>query len=199
MQKMSLQALAREQQELAAAASSGRSARTVWGGHEHVLRQTLIALTAGSAMSEHENPGEATLQVMVGRVRLDADGNQWEGRQGDLLFMPPGRHSLLAVEDAVVLLTVAKTELGLARGLNLLRCSRFPAVSKDRVRRRRSSASSRGLLGRQPTQQSMLVRDMVRQRRGDHGVPRRGEGHIRRAGVRLVLASAPPVPVLPAG
>ena len=108
MQKMSLQALAREQQELAAAASSGRSARTVWGGHEHVLRQTLIALTAGSAMSEHENPGEATLQVMVGRIRLDADGNQWEGRQGDLLFMPPGRHSLLAVEDAVVLLTVAK-------------------------------------------------------------------------------------------
>jgi quercetin dioxygenase-like cupin family protein len=110
MQKMSLQALAREQQELAAAASSGRSARTVWGGHEHVLRQTLIALTAGSAMSEHENPGEATLQVMIGRVRLDSNGNQWEGRQGDLLFIPPRRHSLLAVEDAVVLLTVAKID-----------------------------------------------------------------------------------------
>jgi quercetin dioxygenase-like cupin family protein len=110
MQKMSLQALAREQQELAAAASSGRSARTVWGGHEHVLRQTLIALTANSAMSEHENPGEATVQVISGRVRLDADGHQWEGRQGDLLFMPPARHSLLAVEDAVVLLTVAKVD-----------------------------------------------------------------------------------------
>jgi quercetin dioxygenase-like cupin family protein len=110
MQKMSLQALAREQQELAATASSGRSARTVWGGHEHVLRQTLIALTANSSMSEHENPGEATLQVIIGRVRLDADGNRWEGRQGDLLFMPPARHSLLALEDAVVLLTVAKID-----------------------------------------------------------------------------------------
>lgn len=110
MQKMSLQALAREQQELAAAASSGRSARTVWGGHEHVLRQTLIALTANSSMSEHENPGEATVQVISGRIRLDADGHQWEGRQGDLLFMPPARHSLLAVEDAVVLLTVAKLD-----------------------------------------------------------------------------------------
>jgi len=108
MQKMSLQALAREQQELAGAATSGRSARTVWGGHEHVLRQTLIALTADSSMSEHENPGEATVQVIAGRVRMDADGNQWEGRQGDLLFMPPGRHSLVAIEDAVVLLTVAK-------------------------------------------------------------------------------------------
>ena len=110
MQKMSLQALAREQQELAAGSSSGRSARTVWGGHEHVLRQTLIALTANSSMSEHENPGEATVQVISGRIRLDADGHQWEGRQGDLLFMPPARHSLLALEDAVVLLTVAKLD-----------------------------------------------------------------------------------------
>ena len=107
---MSLQALAREQQERAAAASSGRSARTVWGGHEHVLRQTLIALTANTTMSEHENPGEATLQVMIGRVRLDAEGNQWEGRQGDLLLIPPSRHSLVALEDAVVLLTVAKID-----------------------------------------------------------------------------------------
>ena len=105
---MSLQALAREQQERAAAASSGRSARTVWGGHEHVLRQTLIALTASSSMSEHENPGEATLQVITGRVRLVAEGNNWEARQGDLLFMPKARHSLVALEDAVVLLTVAK-------------------------------------------------------------------------------------------
>lgn len=107
---MSLQALAREQQERAAAASSGRSARTVWGGHEHVLRQTLIALTANTTMSEHENPGEATLQVMIGRVRLNAEGNQWEGRQGDLLLIPPSRHSLVALEDAVVLLTVAKID-----------------------------------------------------------------------------------------
>ena len=111
MQKMSLQALAREQQELAAAASSGRSARTVWGGHEHILRQTVIALTANSALSEHENPGEATVQVMTGRVRLDAGADHWDGRQGDLLFMPPGRHSLTAIEDAVVLLTVAKARL----------------------------------------------------------------------------------------
>jgi len=112
MQKMSLQALARELQQLAAAATSGRSARTVWGGHEHVLRQTLIAMTANSSMSEHENPGEATLQVIIGRVRLDSDGNQWEGRQSDLLFIPPARHSLLAIEDAVVLLTVAKIDKG---------------------------------------------------------------------------------------
>ena len=108
MQKMSLTALAREQEERAVSSTSGRSARTVWGGHEHVLRQTLIALTAGSSMSEHENPGEATLQVISGRVRLVSGDNHWEARQGDLLFVPPARHSLVAVGDVVVLLTVAK-------------------------------------------------------------------------------------------
>ena len=79
----------------------------MWGGHEHVLRQTVIALTA-PLRCRSQNPGEATVQVITGRVRLDADGHQWEGRQGDMLFMPPKRHSLLALEDAVVLLTVAK-------------------------------------------------------------------------------------------
>lgn len=108
MQKMSLQALAREQLERASAATSGRSARTVWGGHERVLRQTVIALRANASMSEHENPGEATVQVITGRVRLEADGHRWDGRQGDMLFMPPSRHALVALEDAVVLLTVAK-------------------------------------------------------------------------------------------
>ena len=110
VQKLSLTALARVQLEQAHAAGSGRSAKTVWGGHERVLRQTLIALTTGSELAEHENPGEATIQVLSGRVRLDAGGDQWEGRQGDLLLVPPTRHSLVCVEDAVILLSVAKVD-----------------------------------------------------------------------------------------
>ena len=107
MQKLSLQALAREQMTSAGTASSGRSARTVYGGHEHVLRQTVIALTAGSSLSEHDNPGDATILVLSGRVRLTAGDDSWEGREGDLLLIPSARHSMLAVDDATVLLSAA--------------------------------------------------------------------------------------------
>jgi len=107
MQKMSLTALAREQLDAATRETSGRSARTVYGGHEHVLRQTVIALAAGQRLSEHENPGEATVHVLRGRVRLVADEQSWEGSAGDLLVVPPARHGLQALEDAAVLLTVA--------------------------------------------------------------------------------------------
>ena len=39
----------------------GRSAKTVYGGREHLLRQTVIALKAGEKLAEHGNPGEATV------------------------------------------------------------------------------------------------------------------------------------------
>lgn len=108
MEKSSLTALTREQLKLARQASSGRSAKTVYGGHEHVLRQTLIALTAGHKLDEHDNPGEATVHVLHGRARLSAGDVGWEGSAGDLIIVPDSRHTLEALEDSAVLLTVAK-------------------------------------------------------------------------------------------
>jgi len=107
MRKLSLDATAREQLDRARQ-SAGRSAITVFGGHEQSLRQTVIAMTSGAEMSEHESPGEATLQVLSGRVTLVAGTDRWSGRSGDLIIIPPARHSLTADEDAVVMLTVAK-------------------------------------------------------------------------------------------
>ena len=108
MNKVSLTALAREHLEAARAASSGRSSHTVYGGHEHSLRQTLITLTAGTDLDDHESPGEATLQVLVGRVRLTGADAGWDGTPGDHIVIPSSRHGLHALEDSAVLLTVAK-------------------------------------------------------------------------------------------
>lgn len=106
MQKVSLDAIAREQLEAARRAGSARASTTVVGGHEHVLRQTVVALVAGAGLSEHENLGEATLYVISGRVELHVGADSWQARTGDLVEIPQARHSLLAIEDSAVLLTV---------------------------------------------------------------------------------------------
>jgi quercetin dioxygenase-like cupin family protein len=102
----SLTALSREQLKLALAASSGRSAQTVFGGSEHQLRQTLIALASGRMLDEHSNPGDATVHVLHGRVRLSSGEAHWDGAAGHLIAVPDAVHRLEALDDSVVLLTV---------------------------------------------------------------------------------------------
>ena len=106
MNGISLTALADEHLEAARSSKAGRSAQTLHGGHDHMLRQTLIALTAGTELAEHNSPGQATLQVLRGRVRVTAGADTWTADVGDLLVIPPQRHGLHADADAVVLLTV---------------------------------------------------------------------------------------------
>jgi quercetin dioxygenase-like cupin family protein len=106
MEGLSLGALVDEHLAIAREHESGRSAVTIHGGREHHLRQTLIALLDGRALGEHDSPGEATLQVLRGRVRVQAGDESWEGAAGDYLLIPASRHDLTALEDAGVLLTV---------------------------------------------------------------------------------------------
>lgn len=107
MDGRSLIRLGQDQLAAARAGTSGRAALTVYGGHEHRMRQTLLALVDGACLHEHEAPREATVQVLIGEVRLDTvDGDAWRGRPGDQLTIPPQRHSVEALSDAVILLTV---------------------------------------------------------------------------------------------
>lgn len=103
---ISLDAQARELLEKAA--SSGRGARTLVGGRDSALRQTLMALKAGAELAEHESPGEATLLVLSGRVRLSSGDESWEVGAGEIVPIPRARHALEALEDATALLTITK-------------------------------------------------------------------------------------------
>lgn len=111
MKKFSLTALSRDQLDRARGEDSGRSATTVFGGHEQTLRQTVIALREGHALDDHHTLDEATIYVLGGRVRLSADKTDWIGRTGDLLVVPNAVHALEALEDSTILLTVAKSRL----------------------------------------------------------------------------------------
>lgn len=108
MEKQSLTALAGDQLRAARQASSGRSAHTIYGGHDHQLRQTLLTLTANNELAEHDGPGEATLLVLQGHVQLTSGQDGSDGKPGDHLVIPPppARHALRAIEDSVVLLTI---------------------------------------------------------------------------------------------
>jgi quercetin dioxygenase-like cupin family protein len=92
--------------ETAHTSNSGRAAQSLHGGSGRSLRQTVLAFVGGHALGEHDSPGEATLQVLSGRVRLGAGDDGWELAAGELIAIPPARHSLAALEDSVVLLTV---------------------------------------------------------------------------------------------
>lgn len=100
-----------EQEALLARARSGhahRAADTVYGSRDTVLRHTMLALLAGAELAEHDSPPEATLHLLTGRVRLIGVGRAWELGPGDLVPIPPERHSVTALEDSVFLLTVIR-------------------------------------------------------------------------------------------
>lgn len=69
------------------------------------MRQTVIGLTKGAALAEHDNLGESTLYVISGRVTLSAEGQTWEVETGDLIVIPHARHTVTAEEDSAFLLT----------------------------------------------------------------------------------------------
>ena len=84
---------------------AGRTARTIVSGS--VMRAVVIALADGSEMSEHDSPPAATLYVIKGKVTLRAGDRDWPLYAGQLVPIPPQRHSVEAHADSAILLTVS--------------------------------------------------------------------------------------------
>ncbi|MCL1871536.1 MAG: cupin [Promicromonosporaceae bacterium] len=89
--------------DAARSSTHGRSAELVV--HDGVLRQSVVALVAGTALSEHASPPAATIQVLEGRITVTEGEASTSLDTGDLLPLTHERHAVLADEDAVFLLT----------------------------------------------------------------------------------------------
>lgn len=57
----------------------------------------MIALAEAQTLHEHNSPGEATIYVLTGRVRVSAGDLSWDGAAGDLIIIPNQRQALLAL------------------------------------------------------------------------------------------------------
>lgn len=84
-----------------------RSARTLTPGAGAPVKQTLLALIDGQRLDEHPSPGPTTLQAVTGRVRVDHGGSPVELAEGSWTTCPTEPHTVEALTDAVILLTVA--------------------------------------------------------------------------------------------
>jgi len=97
-----LRAIADEQLAKARQAPRGRSAVLVL--HDGAMRQTMMALRAGSELAEHNAPLAASIQVFDGTITVTASTDVTI-TAGELAAIPQERHGVTAVEDAVFLLT----------------------------------------------------------------------------------------------
>lgn len=86
----------------ARADAHGRSAEVVV--HDGPLRQTVLALSAGTELGEHNSPPAASVLVLHGSIRVTAlDGEVVLA--GQLRVLTHQRHSVVALEDSAFLLT----------------------------------------------------------------------------------------------
>jgi len=84
-------------------AEHGRSAQLLI--HDGVLRQSIIAVTSGTRLHEHNAPHAASLQVLSGRIALTGQDEVREIVAGELEPITHVRHGIEALEDSVFLLT----------------------------------------------------------------------------------------------
>jgi quercetin dioxygenase-like cupin family protein len=86
--------------------SGGRAAKTL--AKTDGLRVTLVLLTSGATLNPESTAGGARLHVLEGRVRVQAEGEQWDlGPRDVIVFGENLREPVTALEEAAFLVTVA--------------------------------------------------------------------------------------------
>jgi quercetin dioxygenase-like cupin family protein len=71
-------------------------------------RGVVIDLQSGESMGEHQVHENAVVEIVSGRVAVEADGREVECDPGTLVVFEPGeRHAVRAVEASRVLLLLA--------------------------------------------------------------------------------------------
>ena len=75
------------------------------------LDVTVFGFDAGEGLTEHRASRPAIVQVLSGRLRFDADGEELDAGPGFWLHMAPATpHSLEAAEPTLMLLTLLRAE-----------------------------------------------------------------------------------------
>jgi quercetin dioxygenase-like cupin family protein len=73
---------------------------------EH-LDVSVFGFDGGEGLTEHQASRAAIVQVLAGRLRFSADGEELDAGPGFWLHMAPGTpHALVATEPTVMLLTL---------------------------------------------------------------------------------------------
>lgn len=86
---------------------AGRAARTLTPGAGAGLKQAILALAAGNQLQDHQAPGPATIQVLLGEVTLGTSDDEVHLVAGQWAVIPDEVHNVAALVDAAILLTVA--------------------------------------------------------------------------------------------
>jgi quercetin dioxygenase-like cupin family protein len=86
--------------------SNGRSAITLTPSEGGPLKQTLIALQAGSELQEHPAPGPSSILVLSGSGTMTSGDGEVELTSRCWAPVPEAPHSVRANDDLVALLTI---------------------------------------------------------------------------------------------
>lgn len=89
---------------LGAKLRDSKTAVLVKTGTLEVIR---IVIPAGKQLPPHRVEGEITVQCLEGRIVFEADGDERELAQGEMLYLAGGAtHALRGIEDSSVLVTI---------------------------------------------------------------------------------------------